>query len=375
MNRLGIHTVFDTVILYGLLLGLVALGVVVAIADRQSLRLDDVLLVGFLALSFLFSGLIDPANKAYMFTSLLDYSKNPMYVAFLYSVPGFYFARRLENYDHFRQVMATFSYSVVILSVFVYFAASSSTATQYMTFSYNMLTQLLFLCLYPGEKWKLSRLVTVAAGFYVFLVGGARGAMISMFLALALWAYLRNGSLKRRLVIFLALIAAGIAFAFLKNHIFLFLSEFLDRFSISSRNFRMILQGEFLNDSNRMKAYRTTISHIGVLGAGLMGDRVLLKGYPHNLFLEWLYQYGWILGSVLVLCVCALMAHGIRKRNRPEWIYIMLLLPCGFLKLMVTGSYLNQEPVLLGFCVNSFMRRRSHADSNDQYRIRSRQYR
>lgn len=379
LNRIGIYTVLDTVLLYGLLVGLVFLGVLASVAGGRALKLDDILLIGFLGFSFVLSWLMHPENKRFLFTSWLDYSKNPLYAVFLYSVPGYYFVRRLQNYDYFRKIMAGFSYAVVSMAVAVYFTAKDSAAMQYMTFSYNMLTQLLFLCLYPPKKRNLLHYAVVAAGLFVFIVGGARGAMISFFLTLGLSFFIRNKGTKKNVLICLALVAVGIAFAFLKNSLFLFIADLLERFSVDSRTFEFLIKGELFNDSHRMKLYSKTVANIGFFGAGVMSDRMLLNDiYPHNLFLELWYQNGWILGSVLIAGICTCLALALRKKNRPELPFVIMLLPCGFLKLMLTGSYLNQEPafyVLMGLCVNSILRGNRNADSTDQHGLRGRQHR
>lgn len=378
LNRIGFYTTLDTVILYGLLLGLVCVGFFLSVMEGKAFCFDDLCVLAFFVLAFLISGLMHPENEEYLFTSWLDYSRNPVYVLFLYTLPGYYFARRLRHYEYFKQIMLIFSYAVVILSVIVYFAAKDSAAMQYMTFSYNMLTQLLFLCMYPPEKKKLLHYSMTIVGMVVFVVGGARGAMLSMIFTLALVFLLRNQNTKRSVLYGLLIVAAGIAFAFFKNQLFLLLSDLLDRYSINSRTFRLLLNGELLNDSHRMVLYTKTFANTGFLGAGVMSDRVRFGIYPHNLFLELWYHHGWLVGSVLIAAICICLGCAVRKKNRPEWMLILLMLPCGFMKLMLTGSYLNQEPafyVLLGLCMNSLLRGRNYADTNDQYTLRSRQHR
>lgn len=371
LNRIGLYTVYDTVLLYGMLVGLIGLGVLVSVMDGGTLRLDDIALIGFLAVSFILSGLLHPNNRKYLFTSWMDYAKNPVYIVFLYSLPGFYFARRLRGYEHFMRFMTFFSYAVVAMSVIVYFAAVDSAAMQYMTFSYNMLTQLLFLCLYPPKKRGLLHYGIVVAGLFVFYVGGSRGAMLSFTLTVALSFFIRNWGKKKTVLAGTVVVVVVIAFAVFKNSLFMLIANVLERLSIDSRTFGLLLEGELLNDIHRMRLYRKTIGNISILGSCVMSDRILLNGaYPHNMFLELVYQFGWLMGSVLILLICFCLVVALANKTRGEWALVILLLPCGFMKLMLTGSYLHQEPafyVLLGLCINSILRGRKNADSNDQY--------
>lgn len=180
LNLCGLHTQLDTIFLYGLLVVLVFAGLFLVITDRSKLKIDCFFLVAFLVISFLLTIFIFPSNTKYIFSSWADYSSNQVYLLFLYSLPGFIFVRYLEDYDIFKRFMCVFSYITLIMSIIVFFFAKESSASQYMTFSYNMLTQLFFLLLHKPKKNHILHYIIVALGLFVFIFGGARGAMISL---------------------------------------------------------------------------------------------------------------------------------------------------------------------------------------------------
>ena len=100
------------------------------------------------------------------------------------------------------------------------------------------------------------------------------------------------------------------------------------------------------------------MSQVDLLGHGLWGDRVILNGrYPHNIIAEILIDYGWILGSgILILLICIIL-RGLHKANVLMSIVLCSLLSTGIVKLLLSGSFVNQEPafyVLIGLCVNSY---------------------
>lgn len=378
LNVLGLKTQLDTIILYVGLVALEVLGLIFVLKDIRHFKIDILFIFLFFALSYFASAMIYPDNAERIFTSWSDYFHNPVYLLFIYSLPGYYFVRQLNDYKYFYSIMKVFSYIVVVMSVIVFFFAKGSSASQYMTFSYNMLIQLFFLIIYKPKKLKLLHYIVVGFGVFVFVFGGARGAMLSLIVAGLIMYFLYHKSTIKNVVVSIAIVTVGVLFSIFKNFILAFIANILKSMEIDSRTFEFLLSGELLSDSNRSLLYELTVKNITVPGKGVMSDRVILDSYPHNLFLEFLIQYGYILGLILIVAVCLLLVFSLFNRNNPEFFLILLLLPCGFFKLMLTGSYLNQEPafyILLGICVNSILRSSIYANTNAEHSIRSGQYR
>ncbi|MBQ8783601.1 MAG: hypothetical protein IJZ57_07510 [Clostridia bacterium] len=374
-NLFGMVNQLDTIVLYGLLVGLVVLGIFLTFNDRVHFKLDILCVVVFLAVAFVVTYVLFPENVKYLFTSWTDFFTNPIYILFIYTLPGFAFARQLKDYEFFNYILRIFSYITVTLSVIVFFFAKGSSASQYMTFSYNMLTQLFFLILHEPQKYKAFHYIVVILGMFAFAFGGARGAMLSLIIAGLIFYFMTYKPTKKNVLTCTVIVTIGVAIALFKSSILIFISDVLDRLLIDSRTFRYLATGEIFDDSNRFQLYETSIDNIGILGKGIMGDRVILGYYSHNLFLELLVQFGLLLGILLIGVICGCVISAILKKDRPEYIYIILLLPCGFLKLMITGSYLHQEPafyILLGLCLNSILRSNDYANTYDKYSIRTR---
>ncbi len=376
LNTMGLQTVLDTVVLYCIMYGLLIFGLFIVFYHSENMKVDVFLLVGFLASCYLISMIVFPQNRQYLFTEWADYAKNPLYVIFLYSVSGYIFARRLEDYDYFKSVMQGFSYTVVIMSVPVFFFAKDSSARQYMTFSYNMLTHLFFLILNKPKRLKILHYITVFLGIFVFAFGGARGALLSLLIA-GVWLYVTTGKTKKKIIIGLLAVFAGIVVIFMRNEMFLLLEALLEKLSIDSRSFSYVINGEFWDDSNRFGILLNGKDAIGLFGKGLMGDRSAVGSYMHNIIMEFLVQYGAIFGTLLVVALLVCIGRALSAKNTAEYRWIIILLPCGFLKLMFTGSYLNLEPafyIFLGFCVNALMRSGRNADTVYKYRVRRGKY-
>jgi len=134
----------------------------------------------------------------------------------------------------------------------------------------------------------------------------------------------------------------------------------MESLSIDSRNLRYLMEGNLFDTKSRDGIYTGAIANMGVLGKGLMGDRIVLDIYAHNIFLELFVQFGIVAGFILCVALIAFLVSSLLKKDKPELVFILLLLPCGFFKLLVTGSYLHQEPAfyaLLAFCMSAHVRR------------------
>lgn len=372
LNAIGLQTVLDTMILYGAMFSLIFFGITLTLDRSDYLEIDIFLFVSFFALYYLISELLFPANRVFLFTSWKDFTKNPIYLLFVYSLPGYVFARKLVDYECFKKIMRGFSYVVVSMSIMVFFFAKGSSASQYLTFSYNMLTQLFFLIFFSPSKNKMIHYLIVILGLISFTLGGARGALVCLIIAVG-WMCSTIRKTKKGLLIATSISISGLFIVILKNKVILLITNLLEYFSINSRSIRYMMEGEFLNDSGRLSIFAAGKQAIGLIGKGFMGDRVAIGIYPHNLVLEMLVHFGVLLGMVLVAILLLLVCFALLSKNTPEYVWIIMLFPCGFLKLMITGSYLNQEPafyILLGLCVNAMMRRSIYENTDDQHCVR-----
>ncbi len=361
LNMVGMQTVLDTVALYGILYILVALGVVMFLWDKHRMPLDVLVVVCAFILLYASSYLLHPQNRQHMMTSLADYADNPLYLTFLYSMPCYIFVRKLRDYAYFKQVLVIFSYLIVAMSIIVFFFGGDIHGKQYMTFSYNMMLQLFVLFYHKPQKHKAWHVAFLVIGLFVFAVGGARGALVSFVLAIVFYNILSMRLSKKAVAQLIVAVAAVLVYVIFKEEIISLFTDILKMFSIESRTFEYLIQGIFLDDSNRMAIYEESIRHIGWIGLGMRGDRVFLNGgYVHNLFIELWVDFGWILGTVVIVLLVAAMIGGMKNKHKPEHFFVLMLLANGLLGLMVTGSYLNHSPAFFAFfafCANAVFRK------------------
>ena len=81
--------------------------------------------------------------------------------------------------------------------------------------------------------------------------------------------------------------------------------------------------------------------------------------YAHNMFVEWIVDFGIVIGIILSVSFIVLLIKGLKNKQRQEFVYIIVFITTGFVQMMFSGSYLLQEAslyVLLGLGVNASSR-------------------
>lgn len=363
MNQIGMRTSLDTALCYGSLFLLVGCSLV-SVALKK-IKIDVVLIVLFLAEVYYVSQALGDGNQLYMRGSLINYSANPVYNIFLFSLPGYVFIRALDTYDDFNRYLLTFSYAIVTGYALLYFFVNDS--TEYMAMSYNMLLHVVMLISKPPRRYRLLHYSVIMIGILVIAVGGARGALVGLIVGgLLLLSTIKLRHNWQLLVVFI-LIVLAFMLTFYFFDIVEFIVGILENWGIESRTFDMILNPVDDISSGRWEMQRYLLENTTIFGEGLFGDRVLLRlsehkaSYAHNLFVEWLVDFGWLFGSVLIAGYLYLLIQAVTNKCVPEWRLIAIFIPGGFVMLMFSKSFLLQSPefyVLLGLCMNSYNNRR-----------------
>ena len=90
----------------------------------------------------------------------------------------------------------------------------------------------------------------------------------------------------------------------------------------------------------RADLYERLFSFEGILGFGVMGDRVITKSheYSHNILLEILIDFGWVVGLIIIFFLFSMIfvAH---KKHSSAWIIIEIILFTKVISLWVSGTF------------------------------------
>lgn len=351
----GTGFVLDTLVCYAVLAGML-------LASLKQLhfqiKIDALLIFVIFALAYAISYSFVEENRRYMFSQWTDFASNPLYLLFVYSLPGYVFMRYITDYDRLYETCYIFSLIVVFCSLgsFVLMILRNA-QPEYMSFSYNLLFGTIFTSVYFFKKKKALPLIATIIGIVLIFLAGARGPLACYIVSLVICFLLSKTTVTKKTVIVVLLISAGLFIMVLWDQVILSLKNAVDSIGISSRTIDLLLSGDFFSDSSRGEIQQKIVEAFTLFGSGLYGDRVIGENhYAHNLFIELISQWGYLIGTLIIAALSLLIYKGFRAKNPSLLMLIIAFFSASVVKLMFSESYLAHNAVffvLLAACVNA----------------------
>lgn len=313
----------------------------------------------FFFVSYFGTVMFFPQNLEYMWTTADDILTNPTYILLFFVISGFIASFYLNDIELFISIFEKFSVITVALLAIRFFMGFiiRSTMPEYMTFSYNLLLPTTFVLLLCIKEFKLYRAATAILGICLIFVAGCRGALLGAVISPLIYIFFFGKLDKRtkyRITILLTALLLMVLFFY--DPILQAVSSKLTGIGLNSRTLEMLLNSSITDDSSRGRILQNTMSQVDLLGHGLWGDRVILNGrYPHNIIAEILIDYGWILGSGILILISVILFRGFIKADTFKSVVLCALFSSGIIRLFLSGSFLGQEPafyVLIALCAS-----------------------
>lgn len=240
--------------------------------------------------------------------------------------------------------------------------ANLSVLHEYMTMAYTGLPAILLtiFCSYSKKHFLGIGISTLAA--FTILFGGCRGALLTLVIFVVLMLFLSKNQKSTKwgwwvliLVLLVLVLNAETIFSRINN--------LLSGFGYESRIFSLLESENGIKSEGRDAVYKKAFSLINVWGHGIYSDRVLLEHvadstYCHNWALEFMVDYGFIIGVLLVILMLFMVFRMFRVRDRLSLMGKFMLyftVSMLFVKYMLSGSYLASAEfaLILGWLVNS----------------------
>lgn len=348
----------DSLILYGILFAMILLSFWVVL---KRIKLSSLLLPLSLLLLYVLSAAFSPDARVYMFSSLYDFVENPFYWVFIYSVPAFLFIRRVWDYDRLFRYMLAFSIPALVCSVGVLILYLIKDAQPgYMSYSYDLLPAVIILMFGYFTKKKLGYLLGGLTGCFVMFFCGARGPVLCLCIAILLYVLLMTEKKSTKLLAFFFTSVTLLLLTVFWEPVFSALSNLAESIGINSRILEKISDGTFADDSGRSEVRALLLPKLKLFGYGLFGDRVITEGrYAHNIFIELVVQFGLLIGTALIILLLLMLVNGFLAKDREKRLLFIVFFSIGFVKLMMSSSYLSKEPALycmLGICFSCLLK-------------------
>lgn len=284
--------------------------------------------------------------NAVIFPNSVDYVGIPQYLILLFYLPlGFVLFRTIKSWSSFINILFVFAPFAILIGIYILFFTSvttldrSETYITYMEFSYALLPFVCASYAYCHSKKRIGGLIMYIVGIAEMLSFGCRGALVcALFFAILL----SFGISSQRKWMFITLLLIVVIAAFNLDSIF----GFLSRFSLFEDSYvlRKALEGDVFQHESRNEILlncENRLSSMGIKISGLFGDRPYCGSvYPHNIIYEILMQWGWILGSFLLLLLAIVFVKGYMRDSVSRMVTIFF--GCAALgRFFVSDSYLN----------------------------------
>lgn len=284
--------------------------------------------------------------------------------SFLCLVLPLYFIGRLINFENVEKGLATISYLVIYIYALYYLfytggvSNADSDIDYNMSASYHILPHVLLVLWQMMKRFSAFNLLTSLLGILMILSFGTRGPLvcsISFVLIYVLFiAKFRHQILLKTIIAFF-----GALFLMFLDSIMLGIQYLLTSIGMSTRitdyYFESILDVSLGRDYIKETLYDVMQSENYFFGRGILSSYNYVDTYPHNLYLELVFSFGYIPGILLLLLLTSVFIVAYRKFNNTDIRSFLCVLMCAsVIKLFMSGTFLDEYLLffLIGYCVN-----------------------
>lgn len=283
-----------------------------------------------------------------------------MPIVFFQVLPYFFLGLLLDPQKQLRVIEYVSMAYIVLSLIYLYLTFSTRDVDgEEMGAAYALLPHLLIVFNSCLRNFKWYSLLIFLLGLLRLLGTGNRGSLVCIaFFAIVYFLFCSEN--KHKWVVVLLLGAVTFLGWSRQDFIFDFFSNILGEFGFSTRVFDLAMASE-LADANGRDTIATfftgKIREGGFLGYGIFGDRSLLndpEGYPHNLVLEILIDFGVPLGALILIVVAILFFAAFKScKSTVSKSLFFVLFTVGFVTFFFSDSYLENPMffLLVGYCV------------------------
>ena len=232
-----------------------------------------------------------------------------------------------------------------------------------MNLAYNLLPHCCLVAFYAAKKTNIFNVgLTVFSVIYISMLG-TRGAAAILLVNIA-WNIIMGKNSKRVLLKIFTLFGAIAVFVLspLCDLLIMWMYELTQKLGLSIRIFDKLLGGTQLGSSGRdilTERLLASVNEHFLFGTGLCSDRMMVGIYAHNILIELWVGFGVVVGSLILMILIYVLLRGYLESNKSEEKgFIIVLIHSAFLKLFLSGSYMDDKMLflLIGLCVGLIRR-------------------
>lgn len=208
-------------------------------------------------------------------------------------------------------------------------------------YAFLFVTIIYTICLFRNKN--IIYFLIVGVSFFQVILYASRTAFLSYIVFLALYVLFYNNDKKNlEKKVFFIILGIAITF-FVTSDLFLgFFSDITEKLGISSKIIDSIIMGENQLDGGRERTYDLAIRLLkeNPWGLGAFWDRVYCEyGYVHSFLLEVLIDFGWILGSFIIVILVKNMVMILRSDDQKWKLLFIIFFSLSMVRLTLSYSF------------------------------------
>lgn len=312
---------------------------------------------------YLLSYILYPQNAAF-----LDETTLP----FLLTTLPYYFIGRVINYEKTAKLLNVLSIISVFYITFLSFRNSLSGGEVEsglgMYFAYLILPFVVTIFCNAFTAKNMASIFMCCLSFFMLLSFGNRGSVLYLMLYIVFCFFYTLKSNKRLLILSIALGVLLLLYQYF-DILILGLYNIMDDLGFSVRIFEKIIENEIADSSGRDTLARQLFIALNEkpIGLGLLGDRTIIGGYSHNIFLELLVSFGYLFGSIISVLLVIIIISAYRKSKNTNFHMFYVGTICfGFLPLLTSNTFLLYPNfwLFLGYTTSILLNQSRCVDKN-----------
>lgn len=238
-----------------------------------------------------------------------------------------------------------------------------------MSWSYGVLMAICFISIYFLVEKKRWTIIPICLGILGILIYGSRGTLICILLGIFLLFITYNDGKMKFKNYFILFSAIGMGILILTDTGLMTISGWLENFGVSSRFLESLINFSLSNfeetSNGRWLIWTTVVDMIQngpFYGYGVFGERNIIYnigmkwGYSHNVFLELLVSFGWLIGSIIiVISLISIIRFLVKTKEKEEKLLFVIIMTMAFELLLSNTLWLHFAPwALIALYVNHF---------------------
>lgn len=289
----------------------------------------------FITLSYLLNGKLNvPEYKSVIRT------------AYTSVIAGFFLGSAVTDFEVLEKKLVKITPVIaleMIISFLIYhFIFNTEWGTGAMGLSYKLLIPavLTLYCLF--KEFNIWHFALLAALLVIMLLQGSRGPLVSVFSFAVLYQIINfSGSRKRVLINITALLIPSILFITNIDKMLNWIMSLSSKYGFYSKFLRVMNDGNFFEANGRdiIASEAKEIILKNPLGNGFFAERPIIGTYCHNIFLEFLVDFGIVIGTILIVAYVFGIIRKLRSKSFAEKNVINIMFCAFLIKLFFSGSF------------------------------------